>query len=88
MDMVSIGAAVHYDPLLIDEIPGTVQEIVLDAAGNVAGMTHKKEGVTVRTDAYTKTATTVTETRTLEDGRGIVIETNLETKVTTITEVE
>jgi hypothetical protein len=74
--------------LLMDEIPGTVQTITRDSAGNVTGIVHSVNGQPYRTDAYTKTATTVTETRTLEDGRGIVIETNLETKVTTITEVE
>lgn len=81
-------ARAYYDPLLIDEIPGTVQAITRDASGNVVGMTHTKNGEAFRTDTYQKTATTMVETRMLASGRGITITTNLETKQTTITEVE
>lgn len=77
-----------HDTLLGSEIPGTTQTIIRNSAGQVTSIVHKVGNTIVRTDTYSRTDTTVTEVRTMVDGRSIVIETDLITKQITITEVE
>lgn len=71
-----------------EEIPDTVQSIAFDGSGNVQSITHKKrtdQSVTVRTDAFTFTGTTITEVRTLNTGESLTIVTDTDTLVTTVT---
>ena len=53
---------------LIGAIPGTVQSFEKDEAGNIARISHQKDGVQVRVDMITYEADTITEVRTLASG--------------------
>ena len=71
-----------------DEIPDTVQSITFDGSGNVQSITHKKrtdQSVTVRTDVFTFSGSTITEVRTLASGESLTIVTDTDTLVTTVT---
>lgn len=71
--------------LFQENIPGTVQTIAFDSAGNVQSITHM-EGITaVRTDVFTFAASTITEVRTLASGESLTIVTNTDTLETTTT---
>lgn len=71
--------------LFQENIPGTVQTIAFDSAGNVQSITHM-EGITaVRTDVFTFGASTITEVRTLATGESLTIITNTDTLETTTT---
>ena len=71
--------------LLAENVPNTVAQIQYDAEGNVSGILHKSGNTTIRTDAFTYTDTTITETRTLSTGAILTIATNLSTLDTTTT---
>ena len=71
--------------LMQENIPGTVQTIAFDSAGNIQSVTHKKNNVVVRTDVFTFSASTITEVRTLASGESLTIVTNTDTLETTTT---
>lgn len=71
--------------LQMDEIPDTIQSYTF-ADGNVSRITHSRSGVTIRTDAFTYGADTITEVRTSSAGT-LTIVTNLTTLETTVTYV-
>ena len=90
----NIGAAAENDvadlksiiALQEENIPDTTQTIAFDASGNVSSITHKDgSNNTVRTDAFTFSGNTITEARTLSTGESLVIVTNTDTLVTTVT---
>lgn len=91
-DVASLKSALGKDEitslLLADPIPDTVQAITFDASGNVQTITHSRDGATVRTDAFTFTDGSITETRTLATGESLTIVTNTDTLVTTSTYAE
>lgn len=72
---------------LFDDIPGTVQTVTF-ANDKPASIVHTASGAIVRTDAFTWGENSVTEVRTLADGTHITFVTNLDTLVTTISEIE
>ena len=75
-----------YALLLHDEIPDTTQTIAFDSSGNVSTITHTNgSNVSVRTDAFTFAANSITEVRTLSTGEMLTIVTNTTTLVTTVT---
>ena len=71
--------------LFQENIPGTVQTIAFDSAGNIQSVTHRENNVVVRTDVFTFAASTITEVRTLASGESLTIVTNTETLETTTT---
>lgn len=71
--------------LFQENIPGTVQTIAFDSAGNVQSITHMDGTTAVRTDVFTFAASTITEVRTLASGESLTIVTNTETLETTTT---
>lgn len=83
------GGHVHpRDPKLdlhADGIPGATQAVTWDAYGNVTTVTHTVGGITVRTDIFSYTDSTITETRTLATGESLTLVTNLQTWATTET---
>lgn len=76
-------AETDYNLLHADEINGTEQEVVFED-GIVSSILHKKDGVTIRTDAFTITDTTITEVRTLASGASLTLTTDLGTLTTTV----
>ena len=71
--------------LFQENIPGTVQTIAFDSAGNIQSVTYKENNVVVRTDVFTFAASTITEVRTLASGESLTIVTNTDTLETTTT---
>lgn len=71
--------------LFQENIPGTVQTIAFDSAGNIQSVTHRENNVVVRTDVFTFASSTITEVRTLASGESLIIVTNTETLETTTT---
>lgn len=71
--------------LMQENIPGTVQTIAFDSAGNVQSITYAENNVAVRTDVFTFGANTITEVRTLDSGESLTIVTNTDTLETTTT---
>ena len=71
--------------LQMDEIPDTIQSYTF-ADGTVSQITHSRSGMTIRTDAFTYGADTITEVRTSSTGT-LTIVTNLTTLETTVTYV-
>lgn len=71
-----------------DDIPGTVQTVSFDSNGKPTSIVHSVNGVAARTDVFVWEQSSVTETRTLADGRYIVLATNLTTLVTTISDIQ
>ena len=71
--------------LFQENIPGTVQTIAFDSAGNIQSVTHRENNVVVRTDVFTFASSTITEVRTLASGESLTIVTNTETLETTTT---
>lgn len=69
--------------LLEDEIPDTTQTYTF-SGGSVSQVTHNRNGVAIRTDAFTYGASTITEVRTLNTGESLTIVTNLTTLETTV----
>lgn len=74
------------EKLLRSELPGTVQTVTFDSAGNPATITHSASGSTVRTDVFTWSSNSVTEVRTASD-KQITITTNLTTLEQTISAI-
>lgn len=70
------------------EIDNTTQTIVFGSDGSVSQILHKSGSTTIRTDAFTITDTTITETRTLNTGEKLTITTTLATLATTVTLTE
>ena len=71
--------------LFQENIPGTVQTIAFDSAGNVQSITHMEGTTAVRTDVFTFGTSTITEVRTLSTGESLTIVTNTDTLETTTT---
>ena len=76
------------DKDLFDDIPGTTQTVTFNANDQPVSVVHTSGNDTVRSDVFTWGDGTVTEVRTLADGRHVTYVTNLTTLVTTISEVE
>lgn len=74
-----------HQTLLVDEIPNTVQTFTFASDGSVSQVLHKRGTATVRTDTFTYTSSTITETRVLSSGETLVIVTDLDDLVTTVT---
>ena len=70
--------------LLVESLQDATLTPTLDGNGNITGVTHTVNGVTVRTDTITITSTTATEVRVLSTGERLTITTNLSTKVSTL----
>lgn len=70
------------------EIDNTTQTIVFGSDGSVSQILHKSGNTTIRTDEFTITNTTITETRTLNTGEKLTITTTLATLATTVTLTE
>ena len=70
--------------LLNDNVPGTVQSYTF-TDGSVSKVEHKSGATVIRSDVFTYTDFAITETRTLNTGDKLVIETNLSTLETTVT---
>ena len=71
--------------LLSDEIANTTQNYTFDSSGVITQVTHVSGSTTIRTDAFVFSDTTVTETRTLNNGAKLIIATNLNTLQTVVT---
>lgn len=76
------------EKLLRDELPGTSTTVTMDSNGNPTSIVHTANSETVRTDLFVWGTGTVTETRTLANGKYITITTNLETLAQTISEIQ
>lgn len=76
------------DKDLFDDIPGTTQTVTFDANDQPASVVHTSGTDTVRSDVFTWANGSVTEVRTLANGRHVTYITDLTTLVTTISAVE
>ena len=74
--------------LMNSSIPGTTEAVTFDANNKPATVTHTKSGTAVRTDVFTWGTNSVTEVRTLANGKYVTLVTNLTTLVTTISEIQ
>jgi len=74
--------------LMNSSIPGTTETVTFDANNKPASVTHTASGVAVRTDVFTWGTNSVTEVRTLANGKYVTLVTNLTTLVTTISEIQ
>lgn len=68
-------------------IPGTTETVTF-SNDKPASVVHTANNSAVRTDTFVWTDTTVTETRTLANGKYVTLATNLETLVTVISEIQ
>lgn len=75
------------EKLLQSNLPGTVQTVTFTDS-KPSTITHTSSGSTVRTDVFTWGTGTVSETRTLANGKYITITTNLTTLETTVSAVQ
>lgn len=66
-------------------ILGAAQTVTLNADGSVAGVVHKVNGETVRTDVLTYSGATVTEVRTLATGQSMTVVTDTDALSVSIT---
>ena len=82
----AIAISATEEDLLRSEMPGTSTTVTLDGSGNPASIVHTANSATVRTDVWG--TDTVTETRTLANGKYITITTNLATLAQTISAVQ
>ena len=71
-----------------NSIPGTTQTVNFDSNGKPTSVVHTSGNDIIRTDSFVWSTDSVTETRTLADGRYIVLTTNLTTLVTTISDIQ
>lgn len=78
-------AATYDHTLYLEELPGTTQTVAFGNNGEVASITHKRGTSLVRTDTFTYSGNTVTETRTLSTGETLTKVTNLDTLAATVT---
>lgn len=76
------------EKILRSELPGTSTVVVMDSNGNPTSITYTANNETVRTDTFVWGTNSVTETRTLANGKYITITTNLNTLAQTISEVQ
>ena len=76
------------EKILRSELPGTSTVVVMDSNGNPTSITYTANNETVRTDTFVWGTDSVTETRTLANGKYITITTNLNTLAQTISEVQ
>ncbi len=76
------------DALLGSTISGTTQTVTFDANGKPQRIVHTANNAAVRTDVFTWGENSVTELRTLANGKHITITTNLTTLETVITGIE
>ena len=88
-DVVNLQTQINQDvvDLMLQEesIPGTTQSITFDSDGNVSTVLHKNsDNIAIRTDAFTYTANTITEVRTLNTGENLTITINTSTLETTV----
>lgn len=74
--------------LLRSEMPGTSTTVTMDSNGNPTSIVHTENSATVRTDTFVWGTGTVTETRTLANGKYITITTDLTTLAQTISDVQ
>ena len=74
-----------YYLLTTENIPGETQTVNYDSTGTLSTITHVVSGTTIRTDAFTFDADSVTEVRTLNSGQVLTLVTDLDTLVTTTT---
>lgn len=74
--------------ILFDDIPGSTQTVNFGSDGKPSSIVYTVGGVAARTDTFTWGIGTVTETRTLADGKHISFTTDLITLVTTISDIE
>jgi hypothetical protein len=74
-----------YAKLQASDIPGTTQTCVRDSDGKITQTKHMSGSTVIRSDVYTRTATTFTEVRTLNTGQKLTLATNKTTKETTVT---
>lgn len=74
--------------LMNSSIPGTTETVTFDTNNKPASVTHTASGVAVRTDVFTWGTNSVTEVRTLANGKYVTLVTNLTTLVTTISEIQ
>lgn len=74
--------------LMNSSIPGTTETVTFDTNNKPASVTHTASGVAVRTDVFTWGTNSVTEVRTLANGKHVTLVTNLTTLVTTISEIQ
>ena len=84
----AINANVLEENLLRSEMPGTSTMVTMDSNGNPTSIVHTANSETVRTDTFVWGTDTVTETRTLANGKYITITTNLTTLAQTISAVQ
>lgn len=76
------------EKILRSELLGVSTSVVMDGNGNPTSITYIKDNATVRTDTFVWGTDSVTETRTLANGKYITITTNLNTLAQTISEVQ
>lgn len=74
-----------YAKLQASDIPGTTQTYVRDSDGKITQTKHMSGSTVIRSDVYTRAATTFTEVRTLNTGQKLTLVTNKTTKETTVT---
>ena len=84
----AINANVLEENLLRSEMPGTSTTVTTDSDGNPTSIVHTANSETVRTDSFVWGTGTVTETRTLANGKYITITTDLDTLAQTISAVQ
>jgi len=77
----------YLQELLHDEVADTVQEYTF-VGGSVSQIKHKRGNLDIRTDVFAYGDGTITETRTLNSGQSVTIETNLATLETAVTYTE
>lgn len=71
--------------LEVENIPGTVQSIVYNSAGDIDRIIHVRDGTNYRIDSFSFGDIDIIETRTLTTGETLVIRTNTETSQTETT---
>lgn len=76
------------DALLGSTIPGTTQTVTFDANDKPVSIVHTADNAAVRTDVFTWGTNSVTELRTLANGKHITMTTNLQTLVTVISDIQ
>ena len=74
--------------LLRSEMPGTSTTVTKDSNGRPTSIVHTANSETIRTDTFVWSTGSVTETRTLANGKYLTITTNLDTLAQTISEVQ
>lgn len=84
----AIDASEVKENLLRSEMPGTSTTVTMDSNGNPTSIVHTANSETVRTDTFVWGTGTVTETRTLANGKYITITTNLVTLAQTISDIQ